>query len=550
MGDKKYSELDSFWAIEKLVPKKTPMRYTTPKKDTSAAEISFGGSQNTYQSSKLSFGNLPTERKDVPRKESESADSTLFEAEYSPESPLLRKVKLYRWRNNYNYYEDFCESAKKYLCATAKECSRVPFFSYVPQYVQLTDAQLSFYLYWRECVRQGNYIDADYSYIILLIFEIINLGELYDCKLGQSILCKLHKHYRRLYPRLDRYLGDWICDYSLIHRLPPPDDEYSEALAESSTLKEFYLFFKGEDSSDEYARLLIKYCSSYDYRRSKFAVGDNLKLYAHHVPRALSYAVTRLSDGDRILSGANLETNNLTRDAYTGALCSSKCKRRLEIDFYSFSRSHEMRFLIGDIIKYSENKIRAYLGIKSRLGVYELPKNIASVLDEYFAANLKMVRHAPTESEKRVEEYDKLYDAPRTELSLSSAESIESASWETTNLLISAFDSEESTAQTEPESIPEPAEVKTEKNETDAELSPFECFTSGLDDISRKFLLAALDGDGEAQKKLAKEKATLTDAIADEINELAAELLGDVILDSTGDFYTIIEDYRELFEND
>ena len=547
MADKKYSELDSFWAIEKLVPKKQSARYVTKKYDTDACEISFGKSSASPVKSNLTVKPerpLATARAaEIPSDE----PSSLFDGEYLPTSPLIRHVKLYRWRNNYNYYEDFCSSAKKYLNVKATPFPFVPFFSYVPQYAQLTESQLAFYLYWRECVRNGNYIETDYSYIILLIFEIINLGEDYDCTLGQDILCRLHKHYRKKFPRLDRYLGDWICDYSLIHRLPPPKEEYSASLAESSTLKEFYLFFDGEDSSNDYARLLIKYCTSYDYKKSKFAVDENLKIYDHHVLHALSYVIERLSDGDHILSGANLETNKLTRDAYTGALCSSKCKRRLEIDFYSFSRSHEMRFLIGDIIKYSENKIRAYIGVKSRLGVYEIPKNVALLLDEYFKANLRTVRHSPTEKERRAEEYDKLYDAPSSELSLSSAEKIENASWESTNLLVSAFE-EENTEDTfdVTEMLSSP---KEETHEITAP-SPFEAFLNALGDKKREFVFAALNEDPKMQKSIAKEIGTLPDALADTVNELAAEILGDIILEDNGDFYEIIEDYRELFEND
>ena len=37
----------------------------------------------------------------------------------------------------------------------------------------------------------------------------------------------------------------------------------------------------------------------------------------------------------------------------------------------------------------------------------------------------------------------------------------------------------------------------------------------------------------------------MIDAVADEINEIAAEIFGDVILEEGEDGYVIIEDYRE-----
>jgi hypothetical protein len=39
----------------------------------------------------------------------------------------------------------------------------------------------------------------------------------------------------------------------------------------------------------------------------------------------------------------------------------------------------------------------------------------------------------------------------------------------------------------------------------------------------------------------------MPDAIADEINEIAAELLGDIVLEEDdGDGYRVIEEYREV----
>ena len=533
MNGRNRNEKDDFWDIQSLVPRTEKPRYikrTTP--DVSAVEIVSSAPEVKSTGSRLTFpavakSNTPTHT---------PIDS------YTPTSPLINNVKIYNWNNNYNYYEDFKKDAIRLLEASAPPCPHKQFFSYVPQYVQLDREQLSWYLYFRDCVRHGSFPDTDHSYITLLIYEIINLGDLIDVKEGQKLLCEIHKNYRHSFSRLDRYLGEWICDYSLIHHLPPPLNFLTEELAESSSLKEFYVYFEGSDASDSYARLLIKFCSAYDYTKSKFAVGENLKIYEKHILSALSRTIALCSGENGLLSEAGLESNMITRDAYIGALCASEVKRRLEIEFCSFSRSHELRFLIADIIKYSENKIRAYLGIKSKLSVFGLPKNIKDILDAYFSENLQSIKRKQPETDRTFEEYEKLYDAPKTELSFENAEKIEEYSWNTTGLLIDAFDSEDNFEEITDESE---AKISTVISEN----SPIEEMKNKLGE-RYDFITFALNEDFKSQRSLASRLSLMTDALADGINDLAADLLGDIILEETENGYTIIEDYRELFEND
>ncbi len=532
LSDEKYNIKDDFWAIEKLVPKRDKPKVQRPTPDTSAVEITSDAPSVSFDGTKLNLSHDVAIQKSTPPTVSDVPDE-----EYSPACPLIEKAYIYRWKNNYNYYEDFRRDARRYYRASVREAVHVPYFSYVPQYVQLTRDQLRWYIYWRGCVRRDVYPETDYSYILLLITEIINLADEVDTVLGQRILLALYRNYSTAYPRLCRYLSDWICDYSLIHHLPPPTD-IDTSLTENCSLREFYVFFEGNDASDNYARLLIKYCSGYDYKKSKFATNDNLELYDRHISGALSRAIDRCSEPGSILSGAGLDSNLITRDAYSGALCSSEIKRRIKVKFFSFSRSHELRFLVADIIKHSENKIRAYLGIKSRLSVFGIPESITHALDAYFAEELPVIKRMPYESESAVEDYDRLYEQPHTELSLENAEMIEKSSWNTTQLLVEAFDGD---VIDEEKAQPEPViEVKSnDQNDLKTALGD-----------KYEFVLAALDEDIAQQKAIAARLGLLPDALADMINDIAADILGDIILEDAVGGYTIIEDYKELFKNE
>ena len=49
------------------------------------------------------------------------------------------------------------------------------------------------------------------------------------------------------------------------------------------------------------------------------------------------------------------------------------------------------------------------------------------------------------------------------------------------------------------------------------------------------------------QRKASLALCSSPDEIADKINSLALDILGDILLEDTGDGYEIIEDYKNLF---
>lgn len=538
-------DMDDFWAIEKLVPKKEKPVVLRRSSDISAIEITSDLTNNPGGGKAEDALTV----KYVPRRREPAAPDD----EYEPSSPLIGSVKIYRWKNSYNYYEEFRRDALRLCKRSGRPSAHVAFFSYVPQYVQLSDAQLEYYLYFRECVRAGACPrETDYSYVLLLIYEIINLGGDADVKEGQELLCRIWEGYRDVYPRLDRYLADWICDYSLIHHLPPPVGICDRGLADNSTLKEFYVYYgKGEGISLGYAHALMRFCSGYDYKKSKFAAGENLALYDEHLAGALARVIETCSDGGQLLSAAALTENRITRDAYSGALCASEMKRRLEISFCSFSRSHELRFLVADVLKYAENRLRGYLGVKSKLSVFGIPKPLADAVDAYFNEKLPQRRREKETSADTIEKepYAKLYDAPSSPLSEENAAKIEERSWGTTKILVEAFDmEEESGTSTSPAKEVLTAPVLDSLPEE--EVSDKERLYALFDADMLAFVRAALVGDVLAEERIAGKQGKLKDAFADEINGIAADVIGDVILEDIGVGYAVIEDYRELFEDD
>lgn len=535
-------ELDDFWDLEALIPNSAKKQVYEPKiKITEPVEIELVDKQdpreNLYSDQKFSGERDTLISRYVNPVSTYGKRSSDPICEYDIKDSLIHRVRVYQWQSEYNYYEKFCEQAEKLYDVEGKECPRVEFFSYMPQYNQLSRSQLEFYFWWRSCARIGKFIDVDYSYILLYAFEIINLSDNHDVKFLQEQLFSLWLSYRDRYPRLDKLLPEWIFDFSLINKLSAPKGRFPLSIITNNCgTAEFYVSATN-DNPDKYINAILIWCSSYDYRKSRYYDGENKKLYDKYIPEALKEALTfSVSKGDGNLLGSfGYGDSKATRESYVGALCSYKRKRKIEIEFCSFSRSHELRYLVGDIVKFIENKLRAYLDIKSRLTVYSLSLELSSFLNNYLATVLPPKTR--TARRKVVDEYEANYEIPRKPLSLRDAIKIENESWETTKTLVEAF-----VAETH-ESVGDSA-IKPNGAQTNVET---DSLSSRLGELYG-YLLALYRKDDNTRKKEIERICALEDTIVDRINEITTDYIGDIIIDNDGSDFYVLEDYADMIE--
>jgi hypothetical protein len=536
----KQKSLDDFWDIERLLPKKKAAVTPSPRMSVEAVEIELdapASRENTEASatiaqklptrSAINAGATPLAKKNVP------VEPILT---YTPHHPLLGEVRIFPWRSSFNFYERFCHIAGALFDRHGAPCDAVPFFSYMPQYDQMSRAQLDWYLYWRDCVRKGEYPDTDYSYIFLYLFEIINLSERISPPEGQRMMCDIWRQYRKAYPLLNRYLADWICDYSLIHQLPPPTDALVGLLpvmAENSSFKEFYACPSDNDGTQE-AGIYLTFCTNYDYRKSKLYLSGKEQAAAmdEQIPGAISAVIRALEHQNTAFSHSKMQKATLGRDSFIGALCSGNMKRRIEVDYCSFNRSHELRFLVTDIIKYTENRLRTVFGMKSRLSIYGLPEQVKVALDDYLEKAFPSKRRLIAQERPA---YEALYDVPATVVSLEHAKEIEQTSWDMTRQLVEAFEEDIAPAAAAVAVTAEP-EVPTPtagESELTGALTPY------------RDLLRAIDqGDVKQQQSICRSMGKMMDAVVEEINTLASDVMGDILIEDEGNGYALIEDYR------
>lgn len=562
-NEKNTAGKDDFWDLSALVPPRPKAPQSAPAqgqpkprprnagRDTEAVDVT--AEPKAPQKTALS-DELFKEHFVPPHTAGEAASPAPLYA-YAPQNALIREVRVYPWRTQYDYYEHFRQCALRLHASEGKECPAADFFSYMPQYTQLNAAQLNYYLWWRTNFRRGVCLPVSYPYLLLYLYELINLDEAIPSAEGQALMVRLWLSYREQHPRLDPLVREWLCDYSLLHRLPAPalPQRLYRDLLSGCSIKEFYVPPEG----DALIAAILLFCNNYDYTKSKFFTPDTAADYHRVLRGAIGAAlrVLRERDGSALTGESGVST--VSRSTFIGAICSYRLRRRVEVDYTSFSHTHELRYIMTDVLKYAENALRASRGVKARLTVYALDKELREALDGYLREALPQKAKQGSRQEE-VPEYERRYDVPHTAPSLARAAEIEAESWQTTKRLVEAFGADDGEREEAPVPTPAPA-VPTSASvpDTPSNGSVFAGENPAADEAKSPFAAALGDlcdfvrlcdaCNAKAQRQFALSRGTMPDAVADKINTVAGDMLGDILLteDENGAF-AVIDDYREF----
>lgn len=536
---KKTTEKDDFWDIASLLPTRAKAQARPTARDTDAVEIRQNAP--TLKGAAATDSLFVEHPVGIAPQKSTRAEPLYA---YRPQNTLLHEVRVYPW-SQYDYYEQFAKHARQLYDKTGKECPEVEFFSYAPQYTQLNGDQMAYYLWWRQNFRAGKCLPAAHSYQLLYVYEIINLGEHIPPAEGQEALVRLWLSYRKSNPCLDGLLREWIVDYSLLYRLPAPvlsRARYGELL-NGVKLKEFFVPMGDgtQESDDSLTTAVLLFCNNYDYTKSKFYTEESAADYHRILRGAVKVALACLRERDGAFLTGKSGISTVSRDAFTGAICSWKIRKRIEVDYTSFSRTHELRYLMSDVLKYAENALRAQRGIKSRLSIYAVDTALREQLDAYLTEALPPRVVKKEKKAVEIPAYEKRYDLPVRAPSPMRAAEIESASWQTTKRLVEAFEGAQATENTENRieeklvGAPVQAVAKTAEGTADT-------LRDALGELTAFFALTG----ARAQREFALSHGMMVDAIVDKINTVAGDMLGDILLEEGDDGYTVIEDYLQI----
>ena len=523
-------ERDDFWDIEKLVPRKnSPLSTFSTKEKVVDFEIPIENSNSDIDSDH-------TESRRLTASVAPLSEASGTELVYAPKSGLLKRVTVRHTPDRYDFHANFVKAAELYFDFKTSPCDFASYYSYMPQYTQLNQAQRNYYFYWRSMVRRKKYIKTDYSYFYLYVYEIINLPHLISPKEGLDLLLDLWCEYRKALPNIDANMALWVQDYCLIHQLDCPLHRIREfvfSVVGASGFKEFYLS-DAETLGAEGAASVVAYLSDYDWRSGKFSGGENKEAYERHLIGAMSTLVSRLLLGGRILT-EDSTTAKMERSAFRAALTTSASKYRISVEYRPISEDTGLRSIVTSALKYTENKLRALMGVKSRLAVKDLSDEYRALIDNYFAELFDKVNKERQRANRP--EYEKMYELESNELSASDADEIERASWTTTARLVEDIDEYKDDVESEPAV----EEVTDSITQDDID-------TYGLDNSLVRFVKAALDENTAEMRHIAQEVGEIEDSLADKINEAFSDGFGDVILEIGDDGYRVIDDYKEETE--
>ena len=558
------------------------------------AEIEFGddsapADQKSSPVQKLyDFYSSPQGGKPVVPAAGQSAPRGVERAVYSYEleGGVLLNCRIEQWGKGFTLFGDFVRDAKKYYKKTCINANYVYFFSYRPMYRELSHEQLCWYLFWRSRVREGTYLKTGLSYIFLYLYEQINLSDVIGCEKVYENIVKIWKNYRGEFPRIDKYIAEWLTDFALVNKVSVNLDDFEDILAHIVNIvavPEFYIggnFFKNPKNTG----LIITGMSVYDYKKSKFYDEKNMELFDFHIAQMLR-AVLSSAPFEEIVKKETGDSVKIktTRESYMGAVCAYEHKKKITVEYKNLYKNFFLRQCVTDSVRYAENVLRDYLNIKSKLTVSALPGELKKIADGYKEKYLPGVRSPKmTGKTKNAEKgVPEMFEPVEFNPDIISAAEIEKSSWDTTMTLVGLQNRD---------SISEITEDDTEYTADDADFTEID-FDSGegdfipintgtnedifdiLDNLETeepeeitgmagfagnlcreesavlKMLLGAKAKNKSFEDLCAgflNENGGMLESVVDAINEKAMDFTGDIVFDTAAG--EIIEDYREDIE--
>lgn len=443
----------------------------------------------------------------------------------------IEQVTISDWPIRYEFYNKFVHDAKKYWGMKGSKCPHQQFFSYMPQYEQMSDDQRESYLYWRHQVQNGSYPFVEHSFIMVYVYELINLHDVIDHDYAVEQLALLWREYRSIYPFLDKYIGQWLCDYILIHRVNSPYDIVKDfivdAMSQLSTPEVLFPEFGKVIPTkffENFAKQILK--------KSKFYTKETESLFNEHVIGSVEYA---FNNYDICSDYKKTFPTKIAKDTYMGAIVTHSSKFQLVIVYRPLIKSKYFIKMMTMAVKYAENQMRAILGINSRYTITDLPDALRRKIDEYFATKFASQKEALSASIKSSfekyleskEDYLRYYEPEnKSTADIKNAEAIEESAWQTAIDLGEVVEEEKE----EQETIKE-EQVYTFDNE-------YQEFWSKLPDDYREVLSCALGGN--LRQECLRRKIMLAE-FERVVNEVSFDAIGDSVIEN-GEF---IEDYLE-----
>ncbi|MFD1774905.1 TerB N-terminal domain-containing protein [Paenibacillus rhizophilus] len=438
----------------------------------------------------------------------------------------------------------FVEHARELADYTENSAEFVKFKSYWPTYGHMTGSQTKWYFYWRNEVRHGRYPETDLSYIFLHIYELIN-GVGWDTpQNGCAQLSGLWEAYRGTFKRLDHYLGGWIADFSFIHKLNIPLREIVvRAKGLGGDLAELELKRCLTSAPEQLTLTALSLMSDYDITKSKFYAGPGNEVLERFVPQVVGLVNTYVTrkHGASLLEmfppgPPAMRERYLFRSAVYDI---SQYGYSVLVPVVRISKSPPLRSLITRLFRLTENKLRALMDYRGRLKGISIDKDIEELVSKFLEREFRKAEREEKGPDIVIDK-DKLerlrgdsevvrhlltVDEPAEEKTVGDWPVTEMPSVDESNAVV--LDAQGSEAINE-------AQTAADKPQTSSLMpeNEWEAMAGALSPLQCQAVLALSGTDGPAElRRLAAAQAALPDLLIDEINDVAMDVLGDLLID-------------------
>lgn len=470
----------------------------------------------------------------------------------------------------------FVEEAKHWSEMEGDVSPWVPFMSYWPTYGVMNEAQRKWYLYWRKEVRQGRYPDTDLSYLFVHIYELINGIGWQNPQDGYDQLKQLWVNYRERLPQLNIYMQEWMVDYVLVHQL---DMFLSEVMGLSGGYLPAEMLDRElqrimQDKVSDISLNMLQRYYDYDITLSKFYRDGGKEVMEQYIPRVTALVHSYLERTREVGLLPVFQPNDertVERILFRKAVYDDSIYgRSVSFRYMPIGEQAEFVQMVTRIYRCTENKLRELLGFRGRLRGQTLEPELANLIERYLDKAYAIDQAETVEQPVIRIDTEKLaslqQESEYVRLALtiendhpSEVKDDEVNNADITSNRVDALETRNEITSTEGPMGPAPSavEIATGAQVESIRLQWGESAEADLDEewlifakelspqqVQTIHVLLGASPDTELMR-LAEQYGTMPTLLLDEINDVAMETIGDLLID--GD--RIVPDYIDVFEH-
>ncbi|MDR2357455.1 MAG: TerB N-terminal domain-containing protein [Oscillospiraceae bacterium] len=422
------------------------------------------------------------------------------------------------------------------------ECA--PFSEYYPSYQKMSHRQLRTYFTWRARVRRGEMAEVPVSYAFVYIYELLNNIGVDEPAKGFDMLVDFWRTFRGYGIALERYMPRWLKDYYIYYALPVTFQSLTVGRGIAGYYPEAFAYGSDERTFEAYSDI-----SSYDIRKSRFynegTAGLARDCFIFVLDRLRSLCEEkRVCFEDMVFYRA---ANNRSWKPFAGAVfyyTPNQPDRRVAItrgEKYVYLGNHCLyrravlsdhgKRLVGYIMKAMESELRRVSRFKHSITARPFDGDLRD-FEEIGVSVGGVIRDA-------TEEFYAAATRMRVSVDARALGRIRREAADTRDRLLAPEDEIVSAPASDAPARAEDAGAETEPEDE----NPWERFLKSLTRAERNALTAALQSRDIAA--CAEADGVMPEVLADGINQKAADILGDVVLEFDG-AAAVYEDYREI----